>query len=159
MTDTWGFSTPLDAGKDLTVAQTAVRNTADRKVVIEAIRPLAYVGSVRYLGAVVLVPPHIGFSEELSHRFPSRFFRRYGHRLPFALSRKGEVAALVLGFRLRGSGFSSFAGIAVDYREAGHEYTATVPLGMRLCLPAKKWFGRCPPVPFRAIPHPKVTSR
>jgi len=154
-----GFSTPLDPGQDLTVSQIAVENTANRKVVIERIRPLAYTGGARYLGAVVLVPPHIGFSEEVNPRFPSGFFAKWGHRPPYTLDRKGEGAALVLGFRLRGSGFSSFAGIAVDYRENGHEYTASVPLSMRICMPRKKWLGHCPAIPADAIPAPKVTSR
>ena len=156
--DAWAFGIPANDGQVLTLATTAVRNSGNRSVTIESIRPLRMTGPARYLGAVVLTQPHIGFGEDLAERFPSATFARYGHRLPFTMRGKDAVGALALGFRYR-LGVSLFRGIAVDYRESGHRYTATIAMGARLCAPAKKWDNRCGGVPFDSIPPAKVTSR
>lgn len=147
---------PVDVGQYLTLDQTAVDFTDGHGLVVESVTPLGLRGSAVYLGAAILKPPRVGFGNDLSDHFPHLYSNPPFVRLPYATRTERGSLAVALGFTFRRAGVTTFAGVTVRYRRRGVEFVAVLPLGAQMCVPAKRWFGRCAGPTVEAIPEAAV---
>lgn len=149
------FGVPANVGQVLTLTEVAM-SYRGRGIAIESIQPLEMRGNARYLGTALLLPPRQGFGMDLSARFPHIVGNPRFTRLPYTTTRQRGSINLGLGFALRGPGVTTFAGVAVRYRQHGRAYVATVPLAARICVPFRRWAGRCASPAPAAIPEASI---
>jgi hypothetical protein len=147
---------PAKPGQILTATQMAVTYRDGKGITIQSVEPLGLHGPARYLGTALLLPPRQGFEMSLSHTFPTIGVRaaRWA-RLPYTTTTASGGINLGVGFDLTKPGATSFVGLAVRYRQRGHEYVAVVPLGVRVCV-AKHRTGSCAGPPSAQVPEESV---
>lgn len=151
-----GVGQPADPGQDLTVTEMALTFRDGRGIVVESIRPLGLSGNARYLGGALLLPPRQGFELKLAHGFPRIDLQARWARPPYVLTTARGSINVAVGFALRKPGVTRFAGLAVRYRQRGREYVTVMPLGIAVCVPAKRWARRCRPPTTAEIPDERT---
>jgi hypothetical protein len=150
------IGSPAKPGKILTATQMAVTYHDGKGITIESVQPLGLHGPAHYLGTALLLPPRQGFEMNLSHHFPTIALHAHWARLPYTTTTASGGINLGVGFDLRTTGATSFAGLAVRYRQHGHEYVAVVPLGIRVCVSDKTPSHSCDGPSTAQIPEESV---
>jgi hypothetical protein len=149
---------PAKPGQILTATQMAVTYRNGKGITIQSVEPLGLHGPGRYLGTALLLPPRQGFEMSLSHHFPTIAIpTARWTRLPYTTTTSSGGINLGVGFDLTRPGETSFVGLAVRYRQHGHEYVAVVPLGVRVCV-AKRRTGACAGPPIAQVPPESVRA-